>query len=536
LTLGIGQEFFPQVDAGQLTLYVRCPADMRLDAAENRIVAVERFLEDSIPEDEREMIVSELGLDPDWSAAYTANSGQQDAIIRVQLNDRRRLTSQQYAIKLRELLSQDSRFSDLRFNFDTGGMVSTALNYGASSPIDIEIRGGSLEQARELAKEIKNRIAAVEGAADIRVLQRLDAPYLIIDVDRKRAASLGLSTQDVILQVVAAMNSSVSINRNFWIDTKTGNQYFVAVQYPDNPNMRLSDVLNMVATGTNQANPVKLSSLVTIRRSSDAVEVNHVDLYRTFDVLVNTQNRDIAGVASDIEKKLQSLTVPEGISWTLKGEYSRMNESFRSLGGGLAMAALLVYLLMVPLFRSYLGPFIIMFTVPLGLIGVLTMLFVTRTTLNVQSEMGVIFLVGIVVSNGVLLVDFANKERRLGSSVSEAIQKAARIRFRPIIMTFLATFLDLIPMAIGMGKGSEANVPLARAVVGGLLSSTALTLFVVPILFTLLIRDRGLPGVDVDAELAEEPKSIGKEQSAQIDGAEANGEGSAKEQAAEKLS
>jgi len=300
--------------------------------------------------------------------------------------------------------------------------------------------------------------------------------------------------------------------------------------------MRLSDVLNMVATGTNQANPVKLSSLVTIRRSSDAVEVNHVDLYRTFDVLVNTQNRDIAGVASDIEKKLQSLTVPEGISWTLKGEYSRMNESFRSLGGGLAMAALLVYLLMVPLFRSYLGPFIIMFTVPLGLIGVLTMLFVTRTTLNVQSEMGVIFLVGIVVSNGVLLVDFANKERRLGSSVSEAIQKAARIRFRPIIMTFLATFLDLIPMAIGMGKGSEANVPLARAVVGGLLSSTALTLFVVPILFTLLIRDRGLPGVDVDAELAEEPKSIGKEQSAQIDGAEANGEGSAKEQAAEKLS
>jgi multidrug efflux pump subunit AcrB len=524
LTLGIGQEFFPQVDAGQLTLYVRCPSDSRLDASENRIAAVERFLEGNIPEDEREMIVTELGLDPDWSAAYTANSGQQDAIIRVQLNDRRRLTSQQYAVKLRNLLGQDSRFSDLRFSFDTGGMVSTALNYGASSPIDIELRGGSLKQAQDLAKEIKNRIASVEGAADMRVLQRLDAPYLIIDVDRKRAASLGLTAQDVILQVVAAMNSSVSINRNFWIDTKTGNQYFVAVQYPENPNMRLADVLNMVATGTNQANPVKLSSLVTIRRSSDAVEVNHVDLYRTFNVLVNTQNRDIAGVASDIEKKLQSLVVPEGMSWTLKGEYSRMNESFRSLGGGLAMAALLVYLLMVPLFRSYLGPFIIMFTVPLGLIGVFTMLFLTRTTLNVQSEMGVIFLVGIVVSNGVLLVDFANKQRRLGASVPEAIQTAARIRFRPIMMTFLATFLDLIPMAIGMGKGSEANTPLARAVVGGLLTSTALTLFVVPILFTLLIRESSQKEVDIDAELADEPMTIPKEQPAGSDGATANGE------------
>jgi len=182
-----------------------------------------------------------------------------------------------------------------------------------------------------------------------------------------------------------------------------------------------------------------------------------------------------------------------------------MNSSFSSLGYGLAMASVLVYLLMVPLFRSYLGPFIIMFTVPLGLIGVLMMLYVTRTTLNVQSEMGVIFLVGIVVSNGVLLVDFANKQRKLGANVRDAITTAAAIRFRPIMMTFLATFLDLIPMAIGLGKGSEANVPLARAVVGGLLTSTALTLFVVPTLYTLFIRDTDEPEPDIEAELAEEP-------------------------------
>jgi multidrug efflux pump subunit AcrB len=516
LAFGIGREFFPQVDAGQITVYVRAPSNARLKAADARVSAVERFIRDQIPANERDMIATELGLDPDWSAAYTANSGQQDAVVRVQLNENRSMTAQEYAIKLRHAFDNDHSFNDLRISFDTGGMVSTALNYGASSPIDLEIRGGTSDQAMTLAKEIRNRILArhqdkagewlpdVPGAADVRVLQRLDAPYLIIDVNRKKAASVGLSAQDVILQVVAAMNSSVSITRNFWIDVKTGNQYFVAVQYPENPSMSVENVLNIVATGTNPGYTVKLSSLVDIRHSTDAVEVNHVSLYRTFDVLVNTENRDIAGVAGDIEKVLQDLPVPEGVHWELKGEYARMNESFRSLGAGLAMAAILVYLLMVPLFRSYLGPFIIMFTVPLGLIGVLTMLFVTHTTLNVQSEMGVIFLVGIVVSNGVLLVDFANKQRKLGATVHKAITTAAAIRFRPIMMTFLATFLDLIPMAIGLGKGSEANVPLARAVVGGLLTSTFLTLIVVPILFTLFIRDSSVPEVDIDQELADE--------------------------------
>jgi multidrug efflux pump subunit AcrB len=509
LALGtrIGQEFFPQVDAGQITLYVQAPSKLRLDAAEERMIQVEQFLEQHIPAKEREMIVSELGLDPDWSAAYTANSGQQDAVIRVQLTDQRRFTAQEYAVKLRRWFHEDARFTDLRVSFDTGGMVSTALNYGALSPIDIRIEGGTLNQALNLAKEMRQRVANVPGATDVRVAQRLDAPYLIFEVNRKTAASVGLTTQDVVLQVVAAMNSSVSINRNFWIDNKTGNQYFVAIQYPENPNATLQDVLNIVATGTKQQSPVHLYSLVKVHPRSDAVEINHVSLYRTFDVLVNTEHRDIGSVARDIETRLQDLKVPAGMRFQLTGEYQRMTESFGSLGYGLAMAAVLVYLLMVPLFRSYLGPFIIMFTVPLGLIGVLAMLFLTRTTLNVQSEMGVIFLVGIVVSNGVLLVDFANKQRRLGVSVHKAITTAAVIRFRPILMTFFATFLDLVPMAIGIGKGSEANVPLARAVVGGLLTSTFLTLVVVPILFTLLIRDSSQPESDIEEELTDEPEA-----------------------------
>jgi len=570
---------------------VRTPSNLRLDESERRVMDVEKFLEANIPADEREMIVSEIGLDPDWSVAYTANSGQQDAIIRVQLNEKRTASAQEYAIRLRHLFAEEPRFADLRFSFDTGGMVSTALNLGASSPIDLQVEGGKGQQPFELAKAIRNRIHDVPGAADVRLQQRLDAPYKIIDVDRKKAADMGLPADDVLLQVVAAMNSSVSINRNFWIDTDTNNQYFVAVQYPEDPNRTLDDVLNVPATGGKQDAGVTLRTLVTIRDDTGAVEVNHFSLYRTFDILVNTEGRDIGGVAADINRRLlglqvpdwyilgdKSLTalrerkVPESVLIKLKtfkdqgfdsrdgflsevgtaldagerarflevianearvaggaitagkkggdyevpgnmhlhmrGEYEQMNRSFRDLALGLALAALLVYLLQVALFRSWVGPFIIMLTVPLGLIGVLTMLFVTRTTLNVQSAMGVIFLVGIAVNNGVLLVDFANKQRKVGAPIAKAITTAAAIRFRPIVMTFLATFLDLIPMAFpGLfgTRGGESNIPLARAVVGGLLTSTCLTLFVVPIMYTLLMRDPLPPELDLEAELADAP-------------------------------
>jgi multidrug efflux pump subunit AcrB len=498
LTPWIGLEFFPQVDAGQITISLQSPSNFRLDAAELRVIEVEKFLEEQIPAHEREMIVAEMGLYADWSAAYTANAGQQDAVIRIQLNEHRTLSAQQYAVKLRKAFNENPAFSDLRVSFDTGGMVSTALNFGASSPIDIQIQGGTTEQAMELAREIRNRASAIKGAADVRIAQRLDAPNLQINVDRQKAASVGLTARDVMMQVVAAMNSSVSINRNFWIDTKSGNQYFVAVQYPEEPGRTIESLSSVYATGTNQSTPVELSSLVSIKPSMSPVEIKHVGLQRVFNVLVNTENRDIGGVATDISAALKDIEIPEGMRVSLKGEYARMNESFGSLGGGLALASVLAYLLMVPLFRSFIGPFIIMVTVPLGLIGVLTILFLTGTTLNVQSMTGVIFLVGIVVSNGVLLMDFANQIRKRGKTAYESITIAAATRFRPILMTFLATFLDLLPMAIG-GRGSEAITPLARAVVGGMITSTALTLFVLPILYTLLLRDKPVPATAAPA-------------------------------------
>jgi multidrug efflux pump subunit AcrB len=538
---GIGREFFPQIDAGQITIQVRAPSNSRLDATEERILEVEKFINEQIPAEERSMVISEIGLNPDWSAAYTQNGGQQDTVIRIQLNDHRRFSAQEYAIKLRHAFRDDPRFSDLQFSFDTGGMISAALNFGASSPIDVQIDGGSPEQSMEVAREINRAANGLRGAADVRVQQRRDAPYLILDVKRQKAAEVGLTTKDVILQVVAAMNSSTSINRNFWIDTKSGNQYFLAVQYPEDPDRKVEDLETVFATGTNQANPVPLSALVDMHSATAAVEINHSSLRRVTDILINTEKRDIGSLAQDVRRKLNKLRAgyeakmvelkpkldearrraeevrraghgsadpaaadklielekdyaearaKAGMRIQLMGEYARMIDSFQRLGSGLVLAAILVYLLMVPLMRSFVGPLIIMVTVPLGLIGVLTMLFTTRTTLNVQSEMGVIFLVGIVVSQGMLLIDFANQLRKQGATVQEAITRAAATRFRPILMTFLATFLDLLPMAIGVGRGSEALTPLARTVVGGLLTSTPLTLIVVPILYTLLMRDR----------------------------------------------
>jgi CzcA family heavy metal efflux pump len=497
----LGREFFPQVDTGQILMRVRAPSNLRLDATEARIKAVEAFIKQQVPADEREMIVSEIGLNPDWSAAYTSNSGQQDAIIRLQLNSNRSRSAQAYATDIRRAFLADPGFADLRMDLDTGGMISTALNYGAASPIDIEISGGSGEDSLKLARQIRNLIVSVPGTADVRVHQRDDAPYLVLDVDRVKAASFGLSAEDVIQQVVVALNSSISISRNFWIDSQSGNQYFVGVQYPEDADRTLEDVLTLPVKGL-QATSINLGSVVQPRRSQGAVEINHAGLRRVANVLVNLDGRDLASVAGDIRQRISQLPITDGLHIRYKGEDERMSESFQQLGIGLALAILLVYLLQVMLFRSWSGPGVILLSVPMGFIGVIWMLLLTGTTLNIQSLMGTIFLVGVAVNNGILLVEFANARRLEGLSAVAAIRLAAATRFRPILMTFLATVLALLPMAIGFGHGHEANIPLARAVVGGMLSSTALTLLLVPVMYTLLIR-RPKPRIDLDAALNE---------------------------------
>ena len=496
----IGKEFFPLVDTGQINIRVRAPSNLRLDATASRIKEVEVFLKSIIPVNEREPLVSEIGLNADWSAAYTTNSGQQDAIIRLQLKINRTKTAQKYASEIRLALSQKREFSDLRFDFDTGGMITAALNMGSISPIDIEIQGGKFEESLEIANKIRASVSKINGTADVRIKQRDDAPYMVLEVDRIKSAEAGLSVRDVMSQVVVAMNSSISIDKNFWVDSSSGNQYFVSVQYPEDADRSMDDIMSMPVKGAGATN-LNLGSLVKQHKTNGSVEINHSGLARVTNVLVNLDGQDLNTVAKQIEKEITKIKFPEGMKANVKGEFKQMHESFAGLGYGLGLAVILVYLLQVMLFRSWVGPGVIMLTVPLGFIGIIWMLFLTNTTLNIQSLMGAIFLIGIAVNNGVLLVEFANAKRHLGLSAHEAITNATRVRFKPILMTFLATVLALLPMAIGIGEGNEASIPLARAVVGGMLSSTLLTLFIVPIAYTALMKNYVAP-IDIDNEEA----------------------------------
>lgn len=491
----IGREFFPQSDTGQLTIYVRCPTGLRIERTNERLDAFETFIKEMIPAHEIRMIVSELGVTPNWSAAYTANSGPQDAVVKVQLTDERSHSVQEYAAHIRdEFVHRQERnpeFADLRISFDTGGMIAAALNYGASSPLEVQIVGGTQQNALGIARGLRDKVTTIAGTADVRILQRFDYPQLIIEVDRQKANLMGLDVFEIINNVTTALNSSVTVNKNFWIDPKSGNQYWVGVQYPEESANDLETVRNISLKSKRSNELVKLGTLVSFKRvEASPAEITHDNLASVISVMVNIHGRDLGGVAGDVEQVVKKIEadLPRGMAIRMSGEFQRMNEAFGNLGIGLVLAAVLVYLIMVAQFKSFLSPFVIMFTVPLGLIGVVLTLYLTSTTLNVQSLMGVIFMVGIVVANGTLLVDFANRMCDTGMTVREAIAQAAKVRIRPILMTFLATFLGLFPMALG-GRGSEANAPLARAVVGGLVSSTFLTLFVVPILYTIFKRD-----------------------------------------------
>jgi multidrug efflux pump subunit AcrB len=499
----IGTELFPETDAGQLSIRMRAPSGTRIERTEDLVARAEREIRQTIPEDELRMVISNIGVLMDWPAAYTPNAGPQDAFFEVQLGDDRSATAQEYAARLRGHLGEVMPGVD--FSFHTGGLVSAALNFGLPSPIDVQVSGNDLHVARDIAEKARRIMAAVPGAADVRIQQRLDYPAIEVEVDRLRAAHLGLTPKAAVQNIVTSLNSSINFDPAFWIDFRNGNHYFLGVQYREEAIESLgtlSDIpitlgdgnvldpqrngrQNGVAMLGERRLPAMLRNLATFERTTAPTEVNHLNISRVIDVFANVAGRDVGSVASEIERRLGPLQaeLPAGYSITSRGEVQSMRESFSSLGFGFVLASILVYLVMVAQFRSFLDPFIIMFAVPLGIVGVVAILLATGTTLNVQSFMGVIFMVGIAVSNSVLLVEFANRLREDGKDLDEAIVEASAIRLRPIIMTSLAAVLGLLPMAIGLGHGSEANVPLARAVVGGLSVSTLLTLFVVPVLY-----------------------------------------------------
>ena len=353
----------------------------------------------------------------------------------------------------------------------------------------------------------------VDGIVDARVLEKPNAPELVIQVDKTKAQALGLSQSDVMKNVIAATNSSIMYNKkSFWIDPKSGNQYFVGVQYPDQNFKTIDDILNIPITGSRQdrAVPIPLRNVATITRSELSTEVHHVNLQPAIDITMNVEGRDLGHVSEDVAKVLQQFGkkwndgawVPfdpnftdgrllEGSKIVLAGEYTRMQETFRNLGVGLVLASLLIYFLMVALDKSFIVPLAVMLIVPLCLIGILPMLWITGSAINVQSLLGFIFTVGIKVANTVLMTDYAQELRRHeGLSPLEAIRKAAALRVRPVTMTALAAFFAMIPTALALEHGSEANAPLARAILGGLLAGEPATLFVLPALYAILVRDK----------------------------------------------
>ena len=506
------RDFFPEVDAGAFEIFVRAPTGTRIEKTEQTIEKVENFIREKVAEHDLELFISEIGVTPDWSAAYTPNAGPMDSVVKVQLKPHRGKTSQEYVRILRDGFAAEKQFEDLEFAFDAGGMVRGALNEGKSTPINVRITGKKEDVVFDIAEQIKRAAIRIDGVVDTRVIQRTNAPAYVINVDRAKAAQLGLTQSDIMQNVIASTNSSISFNKkNFWIDPVSHNQYFVGVQYPETAINSTGDILNIPLTGRNQHKQVRLGDVASLTRTTVPSEIKHVNIQSTIDVTMGVEGRDLGHVSDDLTKVLNSFGKPEsegvwstfdptsskgatlsGSKIVVSGEYSRMRDTFNNLGLGLVLASLLMYFLMVALDKSFVVPVTVMLVVPLSLAGVLPTLYFTGSALNVQSLLGIIFIVGIKVANTVLMSDFAQELRRHeGLTPTEAIRKAASIRVRPVTMTALAAFFAMIPTALAFEHGSEANAPLARAILGGLLAGEPATLFVLPCLYSLLVRDSG---------------------------------------------
>lgn len=510
LVKGIGTEFFPQMDVGQFTVYVHLDPGTRIEITEQKIGEIENEIK-AVTGKELTSIVSNIGVQPNIDAAYTPNSGTQDAFIDVQLKDEHRTPTKDFVAQLREKLNND--FPGVGFSFDMSGIVGAALNNGAPSPIDIQITGSKFERLNNMAVKIRDLARQVPGARDVRIDERISHPGIDINIDRTKAAMVGLSAEGIIQNVESALNSSSAFNSHlYWVDPKSGNDYFLGVTYPQ---YRLDDpsALANISISSDHADKkdILLKDVATISTGSEPIEIKHVDVQRTLDVYANVQGRDIGSVAKDIDKAIKPVvdTVPLGYTITQKGEIKSMNDAFGSLGFGLILAIFMVYLIIVPLLRSFKLPLIIIMVVPLGLIGVVFMLFFSHTFLDIQSFMGIIMMVGITVSYSTLLVDKMNanmtKEEHKPSVMAEilhegkmplreAVRRGAANRFRPILMSATVAIFSLAPMAFGNEIGGEANVPLARAIIGGVFAALILSLFVVPVIFYLFnIKKHELP-------------------------------------------
>jgi hydrophobic/amphiphilic exporter-1 (mainly G- bacteria), HAE1 family len=502
----VGLAFFPRTDAGQFVMNIKAPTGTRIEITNDEIKRVEDIVRQVVPPSELDAIVSNIGVFPDLSSLFTPNSGMHTGFVQVGLKQDHKVNSYVYMALVRERLERE--MPELRTYFQSGGLVDAVLNQGVPAPIDIQVSGMDLNTDSAISQNLAQQFKAIPGVSDVFIPQDMDYPGLQVNVNRARAAELGLDPKEVIDNMITALTSDVMIAPSYWVDPRSGNNYFVTVQYPENDGTLVNSIESLKAMPLRAPNlkvPTYLNQVADITPILTPTEVDHYQLERTFDVYVAPTGENLRNVSNAVSKIVADARakLPANIRIDTRGLVVTMQESFRSFGIGLVLAVLLIYLILVAQFRSFIDPFLIVLAVPTGIVGVILTLVLTGTTLNIQSLMGIVMLQGMVVSNSILIVDFAKVLQTEGHGLVEAAANACRIRLRPILMTSLATVVGLLPMAFKLETGSEAYAPLARVIIGGLLTSIALAIFVVPAAYVLIYRNRGpLP----DTEVLEEAK------------------------------
>ncbi|MCC2640844.1 MAG: acrB [Nitrospira sp.] len=482
----IGTEFLPVSDESQFRIVVRGPVGQRVEKTVEQVAEVERVLREQIPPSELEAIASSTGvLAQGRSSLFNPNTGPHTSVISVYLvsPDKRSRSQVEVMNAVRPLVLK--LFPGVAMFFDPGGLVKRVTSFGSQKSIDVEIYGYDFEKARNAIHQVQDIMHKIPGMADIEVSREENYPEVNVVVDREKAALLGISETDVANAVLFSLNGNGQTDPIIFTDPQNGNEYYISAWLAEEHRSDLTAIEHVLLT-TKNGEPVLLKNLATLKLNAGPVKIERKYFQRVVHITANPVGRDLGSIAQDLESAFAKLQLPPGFSIRLAGQIQQQRETFEGLIFASILALVLVYMVMAAQFKSLIDPFIIMFSVPMGIPGVIVILYLTNTTISTSSMMGIIMMLGIVVSNGVLLVDYTNVLRRRGLNLSTAVVTASRTRLRPILMTSLATVVGLMPMALGLGTGSETNAPLARAVVGGLTVSTILTLFLIPTLYAML--------------------------------------------------
>jgi multidrug efflux pump subunit AcrB len=480
----LGLSFFPRTDAGMFVINLKAPSGTRISVTETEVAKVEALIRKIVPTEDLGVILSNIGVTPGFSSIYTSNSAAHTAFLQVSLKDGHKIDSYEYMARVKQQIAE--QLPELNTYFQSGGMVDAVLNLGLPAPIDVQVAGSNLERSHETALEIASEIQRIPGVADVYIPQDVDYPALKLDIDRTRASELGLDQQEVVGNIITALTSNQMIAPSYWVDPRSGQDYMLTVQYNEGQIKSLADLKAIPVRAASSSMPTRLDAISSVRRVKAPTEVDHYQIRRVTDIYVRPLNEELGSIADKIDAIIAKTKVPEGVSVTLRGMVQGMRASFRSFAIGLTLSVVLLYLILVAQFRSVVDPLLILLAVPPGLTGVILTLWLTKTTLNVMSLMGVVMLTGIAVSNSILIVEFTRELCSRGMKVREAVALGCRVRLRPVLMTSLATIIGLLPMALKLGEGSESYAPLARALLGGLMLSVALTVFLVPAAYLLV--------------------------------------------------